>query len=308
METTNRPLAVLLAVHNRLELTQRCVSALRRAARGWQLRLVIVDDGSTDGTRQWLDAQPEVEVMAGGGNLWFGGATDLGLRHIIERHGDCSHVLVLNNDTFVREEAIERMINAAIDDHHVVAAAFWIEDHGRAGSAGFVWQTWWLRDIVLTTRWIEAQAKGGHDFLAVYAVSTALTLIPLPLLKNVVLPDPDMHPHHRYDAMLSARMRQAGARFLCSRPLLAEHHLGPTANRPTVRAMTRQEFMRASFEDRVSVYHVRCNLDLISEAAPNWIAAVLAVVRLFGLFVRQLVWTTFNTFLQRPVRAGATTP
>ena len=307
MEITNRPLPVLLAVHNRLELTQRCVSALRRAARGWELRLVIVDDGSTDETRQWLDAQPDVEVIAGSGSLWFGGATDLGLRHIIERHGACSHVLVLNNDTFVREEAIERMIKAAVDDHHVVAAAFWIEDHGRAGSAGFVWQTWWLRDVVFTPPWIEAQAKGGHDFLAVYAVSTALTLIPLPLLKNVALPNPAMHPHHRYDAMLSARLRQAGARFLCSRRLLAEHRLGPTANRPTVRAMMRQQFMRESFEDRRSVYHVRCNLDLISEAAPNGIAAALAVVRLFGLFVRQFAWTTFNTFRQRPVRAGAPT-
>jgi glycosyltransferase involved in cell wall biosynthesis len=48
---------VVVPVFNRLALTKSLVGCMRKQALNQQLRLIIVNDGSTDGTAQWLAAQ-----------------------------------------------------------------------------------------------------------------------------------------------------------------------------------------------------------------------------------------------------------
>jgi N-acetylglucosaminyl-diphospho-decaprenol L-rhamnosyltransferase len=45
---------VLMPVFNRLALTRRVVECLRQQVVDERLRIVIVDDGSTDGSAEWL--------------------------------------------------------------------------------------------------------------------------------------------------------------------------------------------------------------------------------------------------------------
>lgn len=297
-------IVVLLAVHNRLTMTQRCIGALRQASRKREIRIVVVDDGSTDGTADWLAAEPGVEVMEGDGNLWFGGATDLGLRHIVATKTDSRWVLILNNDTFPRMGALDEMIAVAGADR-VVAGSFWLEDRNLPGSAGFSWQAWrGLRDVCITVPWLAEHAAGSRRFLPVDAVATSLTLLPLALLKKTSLPDATLHPHNRYDAILSARMRDAGASFLCSTEFLGDHLYGPMTRRPTVRNMTMGRFLHESFVNRHSIYHYLGNLALIRETSPSPVETVWGVLRQTGRFCRQAAWTTLNSLRTLPKRAA----
>jgi len=98
-----------------------------------------------------------------------------------------------------------------------------------------------------------------------------------------------MHPHNRYDAILSARLRQVGARFFCNTAVLADHLYGAPILRPTARTMRVGQFLRESFFNKRSVFHFVGGLVLAWEAAPTWLDSYIAVFARLAVFLRQLV-------------------
>ncbi len=63
---------IVTPVHNRKATTLQCLKSLSRIdAEGLDIHVVVVDDGSTDGTGDAIRAEyPEVEVVRGDGSLW----------------------------------------------------------------------------------------------------------------------------------------------------------------------------------------------------------------------------------------------
>lgn len=97
----NIRLYIVLPVHNRRETTVAFVGALR--GQTYQdFKLVLVDDGSTDGTadavRQYL---PAVDVVTGTGDWWWAGSLERGCRRIGETGARDEDVLLLVNDDVV---------------------------------------------------------------------------------------------------------------------------------------------------------------------------------------------------------------
>ena len=75
-------LTVVLPFYNEEALLPRLpgvVARIRAALEGHEVRLLAVDDGSTDGTRRGLDAIPELETLAHETNRGVGAAMTSGL-------------------------------------------------------------------------------------------------------------------------------------------------------------------------------------------------------------------------------------
>jgi GT2 family glycosyltransferase len=107
-ELCMKNLYIIIAVHNRWNLTKACLDSLR-AQTCKNFKIVIVDDGSTDGSDASIKKYyPEVTLIRGDGNLWWAGATNKGIRYAIENHAD--YVLCLNNDTEVSQTYIEKLL------------------------------------------------------------------------------------------------------------------------------------------------------------------------------------------------------
>jgi GT2 family glycosyltransferase len=91
-------LHILLPVHNRCATTVRFVKALGRQTRQ-DFRLVLIDDGSTDGTAQAVRALlGNVDVLSGDGTWWWSGSLDQGCRHVAKSGVSDEDVLLLIND------------------------------------------------------------------------------------------------------------------------------------------------------------------------------------------------------------------
>lgn len=88
--------AVVIPVHNGISYTALCLRALRSLTEP-PFMVIVVDDGSSDGTSQYLQTDhPDVTVIPGSGDLWWSGAVNLGCRFAIE-HG-ARTLILLNND------------------------------------------------------------------------------------------------------------------------------------------------------------------------------------------------------------------
>jgi GT2 family glycosyltransferase len=103
--------AAVIPTHSRWEEAELCLRALVGSTYAG-LEVVLVDDGSTDGTAEKCRRMlPQVQLLTGDGDLWWSGAVNLGVRHALGRGAD--YILLLNDDNRVDPETVERLVNCA---------------------------------------------------------------------------------------------------------------------------------------------------------------------------------------------------
>jgi len=101
---------VVIPVLNELRYTAQCIESL--LAHGTPAdAILVIDNGSSDGTPAWLAAHPAVRSVRNAVNLGCGGAWTQGALL-----ADADWVVLLNNDVLVSERAMDAMLDAA-DKH-----------------------------------------------------------------------------------------------------------------------------------------------------------------------------------------------
>jgi len=111
---------VLIVNWNGKEDTLACLESLK-ATRGEVGRIVVVDNGSTDGSVEAINRHfPQVTVIENQRNLGFGAANNMGMRLFLQEER-CHYLLLLNNDTLVAPSAL-RVLASALSEEGVGAA------------------------------------------------------------------------------------------------------------------------------------------------------------------------------------------
>ena len=101
---------------------ERCLPALF-ATTGARLEVVVVDNGSRDGTLEWLEASwPQVKVIPLANNLGFGEANRRGIAA-----ARSEWIALLNNDTEVEPGWLEALLRPMLTDPSIAAACSVLE-------------------------------------------------------------------------------------------------------------------------------------------------------------------------------------
>jgi GT2 family glycosyltransferase len=96
---------IVIPVFNRKHFTRECLLSLRKQT-NTNFNVIVVDDGSTDGTAEMLQKEfPEVKVLFGNGGLFWTASVNMGIRHALQ-HG-AEYVMTLNNDLETAPDFIE---------------------------------------------------------------------------------------------------------------------------------------------------------------------------------------------------------
>jgi GT2 family glycosyltransferase len=119
-----RTLTVAVLNWNGLEDTRALLPTLARCRvpGGWRLHLLVVDNGSSDGSAAAIGREfPGVEVLALSENRRFAGGCNAGLERALGQGADA--VMLLNNDTEAEPGLCEQLLLALERDPRAGAAA-----------------------------------------------------------------------------------------------------------------------------------------------------------------------------------------
>jgi len=102
--------SVIVLTYNNLEYNKKCIHSILTQTAYPNYELIIVDNQSTDGTREYLqelekENHPQVHIILNEENSGFAGGNNLGIK---VAKGD--YILLLNNDTVVSRGWIANMV------------------------------------------------------------------------------------------------------------------------------------------------------------------------------------------------------
>lgn len=105
-------ISAIIVNYRQPALTEEAVASLRDSSEGDSVSIVVVDNGSADGSLERLkESCAGCTVLDAGGNLGFSGGNNVGIRYALG-HG-AEYILLLNNDATAESGAVEALLAAA---------------------------------------------------------------------------------------------------------------------------------------------------------------------------------------------------
>ena len=204
---------LIIPVHNRIEHTKKIIEQIRLQTFYPKVSgIIIIDDGSTDGTSEFLKEQSDVTILSGDGSLWWGGAVDLGMKWVEGHAKDDDLVLLLNDDTTFPPNLLETLFfyhqkypNALIGcplyeigkDEKLISIGPMMHVNRVA-----IWDK--LQDLT------ETDTKNMAKIYHVDALAGRGMLIPYTVIRKFGTMRPKLLPHYLADYEFSARMAKKG--------------------------------------------------------------------------------------------------
>lgn len=139
---------IIIPNYNGKQLLENCIKTLERQT-CTDFKLLVVDNGSTDGSVEVTSKTLDMELIALPGNTGFCGAVNVGIRHT-----GTPYFILLNNDTEAEPAFVEELLGAIRGHEHIFSCgAMMIDYHNREiiDNAG---------DYYTALGWAVARAKG----------------------------------------------------------------------------------------------------------------------------------------------------
>jgi GT2 family glycosyltransferase len=109
-------LSIIIVNFNTKDITKACLDSIWKYWGGAAWEIIVVDNGSTDGSREMLKTLTGITLLLNKKNLGFARANNKGIKIAKGKY-----ILLLNSDTEIREDAVQTMLRFM--DGHIRAGA-----------------------------------------------------------------------------------------------------------------------------------------------------------------------------------------
>lgn len=191
---------IVIPVHNRRETTRTCLHRLAELGVPNWAGVMVVDDGSTDGTAEMIHMDhPWVHLLSADGTLWWTGAIRLGMEAAIQRGAE--FVVWLNDDTLPDPGTLERLLEHSQRTGGISGAVCRGDDGRSIAYAGGWLAKNWPQPLVH----LEGTAP-----LPVHWLHGNLVAIPAAVWLRCGLPDAAHMPHNLADISYTYEAHRSG--------------------------------------------------------------------------------------------------
>ena len=192
---------LLVPVHNRRTITKRCLTHLDGLGiRAWA-EVLVIDDGSIDGTLEMLREDfPWVRTVSGDGSLWWAGAMRLGMETALAAGAEC--VCWLNDDSLPEQGSLEHLVRLAVENKAVCGGVCRTPDGAFVYSGGIMKHRW--------PRCAATSPKPTEPPLPVEWLHGNMVAIPASVCGRIGIPDGSWIKHNFADVDFTLRAHRAG--------------------------------------------------------------------------------------------------
>lgn len=125
VSTGKSKVVAIIPAHNQIAYTLECIASLKSSSHLLH-RIVVIDDGSTDGTSEIVAQRyPDVIVMKGDGNLWWSGAVNVGIDRAMLEEPD--YLLLINQDNVIAGDALACLVECANGNRDTIIGSIVVE-------------------------------------------------------------------------------------------------------------------------------------------------------------------------------------
>ncbi|MDJ0687738.1 MAG: glycosyltransferase family 2 protein [Xenococcaceae cyanobacterium MO_188.B32] len=203
------PVYIIIPVHNRKDITLKCLEHLDKSGDLQKYHVVVVNDGSTDGTTKAIHSlYPNVTVLLGDGNLWWTGAIKKGMEYAYEQGAE--YFIWLNDDCLVSDRAIRDLVNFSFNNKNsIIGCQVYELNSPETISFGGSFKNWKGYQFINFPE---------NEINKCDVLSGNLVCIPVAVIEIIGYPDANTFPHYGGDIIFFIRARKAGCKiFIDSR-------------------------------------------------------------------------------------------
>ena len=113
----SKQLSIIIINYNTLALTKQCIASIFKYCDESLFELIVVDNASTkEDPTVLLQDFPSIKLIINKSNNGFAGGKNLGIAH-----ASSPHILLLNSDTYFKEESISKALNTLQENAKLVS-------------------------------------------------------------------------------------------------------------------------------------------------------------------------------------------
>ncbi len=210
--------SIVILTYNNLEYTKDCIESIRRYTEKGSYELIIVDNHSTDNTKEWLQEQKDLKIIWNKENLGFPVACNQAIK-IANRNND---ILLLNNDTIVTKNWLTNLKKCLYSNKKIGAVGSVCNHDENLQGSSFTYQNFEEmqrlaeeNNISDPTRWEEK----------IFLIGFCL-LIKRKVIHKIKKLDEKYSPGYVEDNDLSLKIVKLGYQLMLCHDSFIHHYLG----------------------------------------------------------------------------------
>lgn len=191
---------IIIPVHNRKSISLACLENLKNFGKLDSHRIVVIDDGSTDGTEEKIRSlYPQVEILNGDGNLWWTGAISWGMEYAYTQGAE--YIIWLNDDCELLPETLPALLQVCQENSEAITGVQgFLKEVDNQLSFGGKRKTWKGYRLI----------HADKQILPCDLLSGNIVCLPRHVIDVIGYPDTTITPHYGGDSLYLLRAQQAG--------------------------------------------------------------------------------------------------